>query len=45
LQLLPKALQIAIEEDVEFRRGLPLRYLNSMGFANSETVSLYSGYF
>ncbi|CAB4043787.1 bifunctional lysine-specific demethylase and histidyl-hydroxylase NO66, partial, partial [Paramuricea clavata] len=38
-ELLPKALQIAIDEDVEFRRGLPLHYLNSMGFTNSETSS------
>ncbi|XP_028398568.1 ribosomal oxygenase 1-like [Dendronephthya gigantea] len=38
-ELLPKALQNAIEEDVEFRRGLPLNYLSSMGFTNAETSS------
>ena len=38
-QLLPGALQIALEEDLEFRQGLPLNYLNFMGVANSELVS------
>ncbi|XP_033874863.2 ribosomal oxygenase 1 [Acipenser ruthenus] len=35
-KLLPAALQIAIEEDVEFRQGLPLDYLSYMGVQNSE---------
>ncbi|XP_060068982.1 ribosomal oxygenase 1-like isoform X2 [Ylistrum balloti] len=35
-KLMPRALQIAIEEDVEFRKGLPRGYLNFMGVANSD---------
>ena len=38
-KLVPRALEIAIDEDVEFRRGLPVGYLNSMGIANSGSVS------
>uniref|UniRef100_A0A8C5U206 Bifunctional lysine-specific demethylase and histidyl-hydroxylase n=1 Tax=Malurus cyaneus samueli TaxID=2593467 RepID=A0A8C5U206_9PASS len=37
-KLLPAALQMALEEDVEYRRGLPMDYLQYMGVANSETV-------
>ena len=40
-QLIPGALQIAFEEDREFRQGLPLNYLDFMGVANSELVSCY----
>lgn len=39
LQLIPGALQVAFEEDREFRQGLPLNYLDYMGVANSESVS------
>lgn len=35
-KLMPRALQIAVEEDVEFRKGLPRGYLNFMGVANSD---------
>ncbi|KAL9952077.1 hypothetical protein ACROYT_G039281 [Oculina patagonica] len=35
-KLIPGALQIAFEEDREFRQGLPLNYLDFMGVANSE---------
>lgn len=38
-QLLPAALQVAFEEDLEFRQGLPLNYLDLMGVANSEKAS------
>ena len=38
-QLVPRALQVAIEEDVDFRKGLPRDYLNVMGIANSDVVS------
>ncbi|XP_005047193.1 PREDICTED: bifunctional lysine-specific demethylase and histidyl-hydroxylase NO66 [Ficedula albicollis] len=37
-KLLPAALQMALEEDLEFRRGLPMDYLQYMGVANSDTV-------
>ncbi|XP_053126443.1 ribosomal oxygenase 1 [Hemicordylus capensis] len=37
-KLLPAALQMAIEEDVEYRQGLPLDYLQYMGVLNSEVV-------
>ena len=40
-QLIPGALQIAFEEDREFRQGLPLNYLDFMGVANSELVRCY----
>lgn len=38
LQLMPAALEIAMEEDIEFRKGLPLDYLQFMGVQNSEKV-------
>ncbi|KAM6311894.1 ribosomal oxygenase 1 [Aegotheles albertisi] len=37
-KLLPAALQMALEEDVEYRRGLPMDYLGYMGVANSDAV-------
>ncbi|RLW10223.1 hypothetical protein DV515_00002255 [Chloebia gouldiae] len=37
-KLLPAALQMALEEDVEYRQGLPMDYLRYMGVANSDTV-------
>lgn len=36
-KIMPAALQAAIEEDVAFREGLPLDYLDYMGVQNSET--------
>ena len=38
LQLVPRALQIATEEDLEFRQALPKDYLNYMGVAFSDKV-------
>ena len=38
---MPRALQLATEEDVEFRKGLPRDYLNYMGVAYSDTVSIH----
>nr|XP_033792154.1 ribosomal oxygenase 1 isoform X2 [Geotrypetes seraphini] len=35
-KLLPAALQVAIEDDVQFRQGLPLDYLEYMGVQNSD---------
>ncbi|KAM9316157.1 ribosomal oxygenase 1 [Gastrophryne carolinensis] len=35
-KLLPAALQIAAEENVEFRKGLPLDYLDYMGVQNAD---------
>lgn len=35
-KVVPAALEVAMEEDVEFRRGLPLDYLTYMGVQNSE---------
>ncbi|XP_064484530.1 bifunctional lysine-specific demethylase and histidyl-hydroxylase NO66-like [Ornithodoros turicata] len=35
-KMLPRALQLAIEDDVEFRRSLPRDYLHSVGVANSD---------
>uniref|UniRef100_A0A672GHK6 Bifunctional lysine-specific demethylase and histidyl-hydroxylase n=1 Tax=Salarias fasciatus TaxID=181472 RepID=A0A672GHK6_SALFA len=35
-KVVPAALEIAMEEDVEFRRGLPLDYLTYMGVQNSD---------
>ncbi|CAH1792356.1 unnamed protein product [Owenia fusiformis] len=35
--LVPRALSIAMEEDVEFRKGLPRDYLNYMGIANADS--------
>lgn len=40
-QVVPAALEVAMEEDVEFRRGLPLDYLTYMGVQNSEKVISY----
>ena len=37
--MVPRALQIAIEDDVEFRKSLPRNYLNNMGVAFSDSVS------
>ncbi|XP_057272191.1 ribosomal oxygenase 1 [Pezoporus wallicus] len=37
-KLLPAALHMALEEDVEFRQGLPMDYLGYMGVANSDKV-------
>ncbi|XP_006272625.1 ribosomal oxygenase 1 [Alligator mississippiensis] len=37
-KLLPAALQMAIEEDVEYRQGLPLDYLEYTGVQNSDMV-------
>ncbi|XP_062350379.1 ribosomal oxygenase 1 [Cinclus cinclus] len=37
-KLLPAALQMALEEDLEYRQGLPMDYLQYMGVANSDTV-------
>lgn len=36
---MPRALQVAIEEDVDFRKGLPRDYMDVMGIANSDIVS------
>ncbi|KAJ8271045.1 hypothetical protein GJAV_G00122150 [Gymnothorax javanicus] len=35
-KLMPAALELAMEEDVEFRRGLPIDYLTYMGVQNSD---------
>ncbi|XP_068198909.1 ribosomal oxygenase 1 isoform X2 [Antennarius striatus] len=35
-KVVPAAMEIAMEEDVEFRRGLPLDYLTYMGVQNSD---------
>ena len=40
LQMIPRALQIAFEEDIEFRKSLPRDYLNYMGVAFSDVVML-----
>lgn len=40
-QLVPAALDIAMEEDVEFRQGLPLDYLTYMGVQNSDKVIFF----
>ena len=39
-QLVPRAVDIAIDEDVEFRKSLPRDYLNYMGVAFSDDVSI-----
>ena len=39
VQLLPQALAAAIEESVEFRRGLPRDYLVYMGIVHQDKVS------
>lgn len=38
-KLLPHALSVAMNEDVEFRRGLPRGYLNYMGIVHMENES------
>ena len=38
-QMMPRALQIAFEEDIEFRKSLPKDYMNYMGVAFSDVVS------
>eukprot|EP00079_Xenopus_tropicalis_P025774 XP_012819253.1 PREDICTED: bifunctional lysine-specific demethylase and histidyl-hydroxylase NO66 isoform X2 [Xenopus tropicalis] len=35
-KVLPAALQVAVEEDVEFRKGLPLDYLEYMGVQHAD---------
>lgn len=42
---MPAALQVAMSEDVEFRRALPLDYLDYMGVVNADTVSRGSNSF
>ncbi|KAL8212974.1 UNVERIFIED_CONTAM: Ribosomal oxygenase 1 [Gekko kuhli] len=37
-KLLPAALQMAIEEDVEYRQGLPIDYLEYTGVVNSDVI-------
>uniref|UniRef100_A0A8C3FV84 Bifunctional lysine-specific demethylase and histidyl-hydroxylase n=1 Tax=Chrysemys picta bellii TaxID=8478 RepID=A0A8C3FV84_CHRPI len=44
-KLLPAALQMAIEEDVEYRQGLPIDYLEYMGVVNSDVVDSRRGAF
>lgn len=39
-QVVTAALEIAMEEDVEFRRGLPLDYLTYMGVQNSDKANV-----
>uniref|UniRef100_W5NFB5 Bifunctional lysine-specific demethylase and histidyl-hydroxylase n=1 Tax=Lepisosteus oculatus TaxID=7918 RepID=W5NFB5_LEPOC len=39
-KLLPAALQLAVEDDVEFRQGLPLDYLSYMGVQHSEKADV-----
>ena len=43
-QLLPQALRIAMEEDLDFRKGLPIGYLNHVGVSNSDKV-LFDSHF
>ena len=38
-QLLPSALKMAMQEDIEFRRGLPVDYLRHLGVAHSDQTS------
>ena len=35
-KLLPAALKVAIEEDIDFRKGLPINYLSHLGVAHSD---------
>uniref|UniRef100_A0ACB8FM41 Ribosomal oxygenase 1 n=1 Tax=Sphaerodactylus townsendi TaxID=933632 RepID=A0ACB8FM41_9SAUR len=37
-KLLPAALQMAIEEDVEYRQGLPIDYLDYTGVLNADAI-------
>lgn len=41
-KVVPAALEIAMEEDVDYRRGLPLDYLSYMGVQNSDKVIMHS---
>ena len=43
-QLLPHALETAMEEDVDFRQTLPRDYLNYMGVAFSDEVLVFTVY-
>ncbi|XP_070576799.1 ribosomal oxygenase 1-like [Ptychodera flava] len=45
MKLVPRALQVAFEEDLEFRRALPRDYLNYMGVANSDSSDPKRGAF
>eukprot|EP00794_Sanderia_malayensis_P020471 gene20471-22487_t len=38
-RLIPVALQTAIDEDVEFRKGLPIGYMNHVGVSNSDKAT------
>merc|ERR1712051_312757 len=38
-KLLPSALKMAMQEDIEFRRGLPVDYLRHLGVAHSDQAS------
>jgi len=38
-KMIPQTLAAVIEEDVEFRRGLPIGYLNHLGIGNQDIVS------
>ncbi|KAM4043107.1 ribosomal oxygenase 1 isoform 1-T1 [Anomaloglossus baeobatrachus] len=44
-RLLPAALQIAAEDDVQFRQGLPLDYLDYMGVQNTDSLDPRRGNF
>lgn len=39
---MPRAIEVAIEEDVDFRRGLPIDYLDYMGLVNSDLVLMFT---
>ena len=38
-QMVPAALEVAMSEDIEFRKALPRDYLNYMGIAFSDSVN------
>ena len=38
-KLLPGAIEMAMQEDVEYRRGLPINYLINNGIVNEEDVN------
>lgn len=38
-KMIPHTLAAAVEEDVEFRRGLPVGYLNHLGIGNQDSVT------
>uniref|UniRef100_A0A8C5MYQ6 Bifunctional lysine-specific demethylase and histidyl-hydroxylase n=1 Tax=Leptobrachium leishanense TaxID=445787 RepID=A0A8C5MYQ6_9ANUR len=44
-KLMPTALRVAAEEDIEFRRGLPLDYMEYMGVQNAELDDARRGIF